>query len=98
MLSRAGPGAKVIVTTDETEDLDFLKSIDEVGWYRIDHAKLGTEKVLQERFGAAAKWADSAIDQAILSLGDHFVGTDGSQVRLLPLVLLDFSSPSEAAR
>ncbi|KAM0753553.1 hypothetical protein T439DRAFT_322451 [Meredithblackwellia eburnea MCA 4105] len=80
MLGRTEPGAKVLVTTDETEDQEFLASIDALGWYRIDHAKLGTEKKLKEKFGKAFSWADSAVDQAILSLGDHFIGTDGSQV------------------
>ncbi|KAK4704717.1 hypothetical protein P7C70_g1493, partial [Phenoliferia sp. Uapishka_3] len=80
MLDRCPPGGVVLVTTDETEDQAFLESLDARGWFRIDHPKLGTEMVLKERFGSGYKWADAAVDQAILSLGDHFVGTDGSQV------------------
>lgn len=85
MLDRSPPGTVVLVTTDEQKDVDFLASIDALGWYRIDHAKLGTEEVLKAQFGKAYKWADAAVDQAILSLGDHFVGTEGSQVSAFQL-------------
>lgn len=80
MLDRSPLGTVVVVTTDESADHAFLRAIDELGWFRIDHKKLGTEAVLQLQFGDAHRWADAAVDQAILALGDHFVGTDGSQV------------------
>ncbi|KAL8284015.1 hypothetical protein RQP46_005128 [Phenoliferia psychrophenolica] len=80
MLDRSEPGAVVIVTTDESKDEAYLGAVDDLGWHRIDHKKLGTERVLRREFGKSWKWADAAVDQAILSMGDHFVGTDGSQV------------------
>jgi len=76
------PKPRVLVTTDETTDMDFLGSIDALGWDRVNHTRLGTEGKLREAYGEAWKWADSAVDQAILSLGQHFVGTRGSQVSL----------------
>ncbi|KAL8292639.1 hypothetical protein RQP46_001251 [Phenoliferia psychrophenolica] len=71
LLDQSPPGTVVIVTTDETEDLKFLASIDLLGWHRIDHLKLGTAARLMEKFGEAYQWADA---------GDDFVGTEGSQV------------------
>lgn len=75
------PAPRVLVTTDETTDLDFLASVEAFGWTIVNHALLGTEEKLRKEFGEAWKWADAAVDQAILSLGSHFVGTRGSQVR-----------------
>jgi hypothetical protein len=83
LLLLSPPNTRVLVTTDEQTDLDFLASIDALGWYRIDHALLGTQAKLEAAFGEAWRWADSATDQAILSLGRHFVGTRGSQVSQL---------------
>ncbi|GAA6051373.1 hypothetical protein JCM3770_004508 [Rhodotorula araucariae] len=83
LLDLSPPGAKVLVTTDEQDDVEFLSSIDSLGWYRVDHRALGTMQILEERYGDAARWADAVVDQAILSLGAHFVGTSGSQVSLL---------------
>lgn len=71
---------QVLVTSDETTDLAFLSGIDALGWHRVDHAALGTAARLEEVFGASSRWADSAVDQALLSLGSSFVGTEGSQV------------------
>ena len=71
------------MTTDEQDDEIFLSSIDKLGWLRIDHRKLGTASVLEERYGDKSRWYDAAIDQAILSLGSAFVGTSGSQVSLV---------------
>lgn len=73
----------VLVTTDEKDDQEFLSSVDELGWYRIDHGALGTADVLRAEYGDNALWADAAIDQAILSLGMHFVGTADSQVSII---------------
>lgn len=73
----------VLVTTDEQDDEIFLSSIDALGWYRIDHRKLGTFSILESKYRDAARWYDAAIDQAILSLGSSFVGTSGSQVSLV---------------
>lgn len=73
----------VLVTTDETEDLEFLAGFKRLGWYRIDHDALGTRAILKQRFGVYDRWADGAVDQAILSLGAAFVGTQGSQVSLV---------------
>jgi hypothetical protein len=73
----------VLVTTDEQDDVEFLANIDSLGWFRIDHRALNTTAVLEDKYGDAARWADAAVDQAILSLGMHFVGTSGSQVSLL---------------
>ncbi|GAA6024155.1 hypothetical protein JCM11491_001016 [Sporobolomyces phaffii] len=83
MLALQPKGTKVLVTTDEQDDDIFLSSIDALGWYRIDHRRLGTFSILEERYGDAARWYDAAIDQAILSLGSGFVGTSGSQVSLV---------------
>ncbi|GAA5959874.1 hypothetical protein JCM3765_000629 [Sporobolomyces pararoseus] len=83
MLAMSPKGTQVLVTTDEQDDEIFLSSIDQLGWFRIDHRKLGTFEILQERYGDAARWYDAAIDQAILSLGSAFVGTSGSQVSLV---------------
>jgi len=71
------------VTTDEQDDEIFLSSIDALGWYRVDHRKLGTFSILEEKYGDAARWYDAVVDQAILSLGNKFVGTSGSQVSLV---------------
>lgn len=78
----SSPKPRVLVTTDETTDMDFLASIDALGWDRVNHTRLGTEEKLRAEYGEAWRWADSAVDQAILSLGQHFVGTRGSQVSL----------------
>ena len=75
--------AAVLVTTDEQDDLEFLTSVDKLGWYRIDHRRLNTRGVLEAEYTDAAAWADAAVDQAILSLGMHFVGTSGSQVSII---------------
>jgi hypothetical protein len=80
--SRSSPSPRVLVTTDETTDMEFLASIDALGWDRVNHTRLGTEEKLKAEYGEAWRWADSAVDQAILSLGQHFVGTRGSQVSL----------------
>lgn len=53
----------VLVTTDETEDLEFLHQIDQLGWYRIDHAALGTADKLRSEFDNKWRWADAAVDQ-----------------------------------
>ncbi|GAA5934157.1 O-fucosyltransferase family protein [Sporobolomyces koalae] len=75
--------ATVLVTTDETSS-EFRASIRELGWYVINHDELGTAALLQDRFGASSGWWDSAVDQAILSLGNSgFVGTLDSQVSLV---------------
>ncbi|ORY63677.1 hypothetical protein BCR35DRAFT_334784 [Leucosporidium creatinivorum] len=81
--SPSSPTPRVLVTTDETTDMDFLSSIDDLGWARVNHTRLGTEEKLRKEYGEAWRWADSAVDQAILSLGQHFVGTRGSQVSQL---------------
>ncbi len=74
-------GTKVLVTTNEADDLDFLDLIASKGWYRVNHLKLGTARKLERQFGEKrALWADAVIDQAILSMGRDFVGTEGSQV------------------
>lgn len=73
----------VIVTTDEQDDQEFLASIDNLGWYRVDHRRLGTGIQLRSEYGDAAAWADAAVDQAILSMGIAFVGTSGSQVSII---------------
>jgi hypothetical protein len=73
----------VLITTDEQDDNSFLSAIDALGWYRIDHRSLGTFSRLEQKYGDAARWADAVVDQAILSLGSHFVGTSGSQVSLV---------------
>jgi len=74
-------GTKVLVTTNEADDTDFLDLIDRKGWYRVDHVKLGTAAKLASQFGEKrALWADAVVDQAILSMGRDFVGTEGSQV------------------
>jgi hypothetical protein len=83
MLALSPPGTRVLCTTDETEDLDYLAGFERLGWTRVDHLKLGTEAVLREQFGVYSRWADGAVDQAILSLGSNFVGTEGSQVSLV---------------
>ena len=83
MLALSPPGTKILATTDETEDQDYLAGFKRLGWYRVDHLKLNTSRVLEERFGVFARWADGAVDQAILSLGTNFVGTEGSQVSLV---------------
>ncbi|GAA5970808.1 hypothetical protein JCM11641_004462 [Rhodosporidiobolus odoratus] len=83
LLALSPPGVKVLVTTDEQDDADFLSAVDALGWYRINHRALGTFSTLEEKYGDAARWADAAVDQAILSLGMHFVGTSGSQVSLV---------------
>ncbi|GAA5903775.1 hypothetical protein JCM6882_003415 [Rhodosporidiobolus microsporus] len=83
LLAISPPGTRVLVTTDEQNDRDFLRRIDARGWYRVDHRKLGTFGLLESRYGDAARWADAVVDQAILSLGSHFVGTAGSQVSLV---------------
>jgi hypothetical protein len=71
---------KVLVTSDETTDEAFLSGIDALGWLRVNHLALGTAARLEELFGDSARWADGAVDQALLSLGSAFVGTEGSQV------------------
>lgn len=80
MLKGMPKGTNVLVTSDETADLEFLAGVDALGWHRIDHLKLGTAQRLREVFGDSDRWADSAVDQALLSLGSRFVGTEGSQV------------------
>ncbi|GAA5877286.1 hypothetical protein JCM3774_001625 [Rhodotorula dairenensis] len=82
-LSEAPKGTRVLVTTDEQDDTDFPRSIDDLGWFRIDHRQLGTADVLQAEYGETARWADAAVDQAILSLGSAFVGTADSQVSVI---------------
>ncbi|GAA5849462.1 hypothetical protein JCM8547_000460 [Rhodosporidiobolus lusitaniae] len=83
LLALSPPKTKVLVTTDEQDDAAYLSAVDSLGWYRIDHRSLGTFARLEERYGDAARWADAVVDQAILSLGSHFVGTSGSQVSLV---------------
>ncbi len=73
----------VLITTDEQDDQSFLSAVDALGWYRVDHRSLGTFPLLELKYGDAARWADAVVDQAILSLGSHFVGTSGSQVSLV---------------
>ncbi|GAA5870793.1 hypothetical protein JCM1840_006806 [Sporobolomyces johnsonii] len=83
LLALSPPGTSVLVTTDEQDDNIFLSSIDKLGWYRVDHRALGTFATLEAKYGEDARWVDAAVDQAILSLGSHFVGTSGSQVSLV---------------
>ncbi|GAA5955416.1 hypothetical protein JCM21900_005368 [Sporobolomyces salmonicolor] len=83
LLALSPPGTPVLVTTDEQDDNIFLSSIDKLGWYRVDHPALGTFATLEAKYGEDARWVDAAVDQAILSLGSHFVGTSGSQVSLV---------------
>ncbi|GAA5825612.1 hypothetical protein JCM11251_000309 [Rhodosporidiobolus azoricus] len=83
LLALSPPGTRVLVTTDEQDDRTFLRDIDARGWSRVDHRRLGTFSLLESRYGDAARWADAVVDQAILSLGSHFVGTSGSQVSLV---------------
>ena len=70
------------MTTDETSS-EFHSSLQSLGWYAVNHATVGTAALLKERYGAASGWWDSAVDQAILSLGRGFVGTLDSQVSLV---------------
>jgi len=72
----------VLVTTDETSS-GFHASLKSLGWYAVNHAAVGTASLLKERHGDASGWWDSAVDQAILSLGKGFVGTLDSQVSLV---------------
>ncbi|GAA5843748.1 hypothetical protein JCM5353_008315 [Sporobolomyces roseus] len=72
----------VLVTTDETSS-EFHSSLKSLGWYAVNHAAVGTAALLKERHGDASGWWDSAVDQAILSLGKGFVGTLDSQVSLV---------------
>ncbi|GAA6058617.1 hypothetical protein JCM10212_004028 [Sporobolomyces blumeae] len=72
----------VLVTTDETS-ADFHASIRALGWYAVHHGKIGTAALLKERYGESSGWWDSAVDQAILSVGNAFVGTLDSQVSLV---------------
>ncbi|KAM0753922.1 hypothetical protein T439DRAFT_322809 [Meredithblackwellia eburnea MCA 4105] len=73
---------KVLVTTDETQDELFLGELDSLGWIRVDHELLGTRTLLAARMGTSngLEWYEAAVDQAILSLGQLFVGTRHSQV------------------
>lgn len=72
----------VLVTTDETSS-EFHSSLKLLGWYAVNHAAVGTAALLKERYGDASGWWDSAVDQAILSVGKAFVGTLDSQVWLV---------------
>ncbi|GAA5969789.1 hypothetical protein JCM21900_003206 [Sporobolomyces salmonicolor] len=72
----------VLVTTDETSPT-FHASLAALGWCAISHTSLGTAALLQSKYGDASGWYDSAVDQAILSLGRAFVGTLDSQVSLV---------------
>ncbi|GAA6007852.1 hypothetical protein JCM10207_004899 [Rhodosporidiobolus poonsookiae] len=83
LLAISPSGTRVLVTTDEQDDSSFLSSIDALGWSRINHRALGTPTLLARQYGDAARWADAVVDQAILALGMHFVGTSGSQVSLV---------------
>ncbi|KAG0666890.1 hypothetical protein C6P46_003600 [Rhodotorula mucilaginosa] len=82
-LSDSPSDTRVLVTTDEQDDADFLASVDDLGWFRIDHRHLGTADVLRAEYGETWRWADAAVDQAILSLGMAFVGTADSQVSVI---------------
>ncbi|KAF9992673.1 hypothetical protein BGZ79_002788, partial [Entomortierella chlamydospora] len=57
----------VIVTTDTTSE-DDLRTIEQLGWHRMDHAKYGTAK-LWGPFGEAM------VDAAVLAHADEFVGS-----------------------
>ncbi|GAA6027547.1 hypothetical protein JCM8097_007916 [Rhodosporidiobolus ruineniae] len=83
LLALSPPDTRVLVTTDEQDDVSFLDAVDALGWHRVNHRHLGTSLILEAAYGDAARWADAVVDQAILSLGDHFVGTSGSQVSLV---------------
>ncbi|GAA6023432.1 hypothetical protein JCM11491_005581 [Sporobolomyces phaffii] len=74
----------VLVTTDETSP-EFVASLRARGWRVVDHAAVGTAELLADRYGSggASAWWDSAVDQAVLSLGQAFVGTLDSQVSLV---------------
>ncbi|GAA5974242.1 hypothetical protein JCM11641_003347 [Rhodosporidiobolus odoratus] len=73
----------VLATTDDTSP-DFLSDLTALGWFVIDHEQLGTASLLSARYGELASgWYDSAVDQAIHSLGAAFVGTGDSQVSLV---------------
>lgn len=71
---------KVLVSIDELENRDLLNSIDKLGWYRINYRSSGTASQLSRTFRKASLWAHSAVEQAILSLGSAFVGTEGSNL------------------
>ncbi|GAA5914983.1 O-fucosyltransferase family protein [Sporobolomyces salmoneus] len=84
-LKKELPGdTKVLVTTDETSP-SFHSSLSSLGWFTINHSSpsVGTSSLLRERYGASSGWWDSAVDQAILSIGKGFVGTLDSQVSLV---------------
>ncbi|GAA5851406.1 hypothetical protein JCM9279_001056 [Rhodotorula babjevae] len=81
-LSHLPPDTPILVTTDDTST-DFLSSVRALGWFVVDHAALGTEALLVDRYGERSGWYGSAVDQAIHSLGSGFVGTEDSQVSLV---------------
>ncbi|SCZ95959.1 BZ3500_MvSof-1268-A1-R1_Chr8-1g09910 [Microbotryum saponariae] len=71
---------QVLITTDEQDDRAILDQIAANGWV----ISQTPSSMIEEAFGDAWKWADSAIAQAILSLGARgFVGTSNSQVNQL---------------
>ncbi|SGY40217.1 BQ5605_C003g02338 [Microbotryum silenes-dioicae] len=71
---------QVLITTDEQDDRAILDQIAANGWV----ISQTSSSMIEEAFGDAWKWADSAIAQAILSLGARgFVGTSNSQVSQL---------------
>ncbi|KDE03731.1 hypothetical protein MVLG_05801 [Microbotryum lychnidis-dioicae p1A1 Lamole] len=68
---------QVLITTDEQDDRAILDQIAANGWV----ISQTSSSMIEEAFGDAWKWADSAIAQAILSLGARgFVGRSNSQV------------------
>ncbi|SCV69768.1 BQ2448_1162 [Microbotryum intermedium] len=70
----------VLVSTDERDDQKFLGDIKARGWIISDTPS----DAMERSFGEGWKWADSAIAQAILSLGRRgFVGTSNSQISQL---------------
>ncbi|SCV67053.1 BQ2448_5699 [Microbotryum intermedium] len=71
---------QVLITTDEHDDRAIFDQIAANGWV----VSQTPPSMIEEAFGDAWKWADSAIAQAILSLGARgFVGTANSQVSQL---------------
>ncbi|BGP14472.1 hypothetical protein JCM10213_004594 [Rhodosporidiobolus nylandii] len=83
LLSKMPENTTVLATTDDTS-AEFLSELAGLGWFVIDHDTLGTASLLASRYGELERgWYDSAVDQAIHSLGSAFVGTGDSQVSLV---------------
>ncbi|SGZ32294.1 BQ5605_C040g11848 [Microbotryum silenes-dioicae] len=61
---------RVVVSTDEASDSDFVKEVKALGWLVVDHEELGTEKL--------GRWHNQMLDFALLARGQSFVGTPRS--------------------